>query len=96
MINIEYKESLNDELGKFIDTEFNKFAVKNDVACNYTPFNFIAKDNDEIVGILTGHSYYAEVHINDLIVLEQYRNKHIGSKLCICQVKTGSSANKLK
>ena len=81
MINIEYKESLNDELGKFIDTEFNKFAVKNDVACNYTPFNFIAKDNDEIVGILTGHSYYAEIHINDLIVLEQYRNKHIGRKL---------------
>lgn len=81
MISIEYKESLDEELGKFIDTEFNKFAIKNDVTCNYTPFNFIARENDELVGILTGHSYYAEVHINDLIVLEQYRNKHIGSEL---------------
>lgn len=81
MLNIEYKENLNEELGKLIDLEFNKFAVKNDVICNYTPFNFIATENDKIVGILTGHSYYAEVHITDLIVLEQYRNKHIGSKL---------------
>ena len=28
-----------------------------------------------------GHSYYKEVYIDDLIVLEEYRNKHIGTKL---------------
>lgn len=81
MINIEYKESLNEELGKIIDEEFNKFAIKNDVKCNYIPFNFIAKENDEIIGIITGHSYYKEVHISDLIVYEEHRNKHIGTKL---------------
>ena len=30
---------------------------------------------------ITGNSYYKEIHISDLIVLEEYRNKHIGSKL---------------
>ena len=80
-MNIEYKENLNEELYKMIDTEFNKYATKNGVTCNYTPFNFVAKENDEIIGIITGHSYYKEVHISDLIVYEQYRNKHIGTKL---------------
>lgn len=81
MVEIEYKESLNDDQYKLIDAEFNKFAIKNEVICNYTPFNFIAKEDNRIIGIITGHSYYKEVHIEDLIILEQYRNKHIGSQL---------------
>jgi len=51
------------------------------VVCNYQPFNFIAKENDKIIALITGHSYYKEVYIGDLIVLEQYRNKHIGTQL---------------
>ena len=81
MLNIEYKENLDEEFYKIIDTEFNKFATKNGVTCNYQPFNFIAKENDKVVGIITGHSYYNEVHIGDLIIFEEYRNKHIGTKL---------------
>ena len=81
MINIEYKENLDEKFYNLIDTEFNKFANKNEVSCNYTPFNFIAKENDEVVGIITGHSYYKEVHIGDIIILEEHRNKHIGTKL---------------
>ena len=81
MINIEYKENLDDEFYDIIDTEFNKFATKNGVICNYKTFNFIAKEDNKIVGIITGHSYYKELHIGDLIILEEYRNKHIGTKL---------------
>lgn len=81
MLNIEYIESLNEELYNLIDTEFNNYATKNDVSCNYTPFNFLAKDGQKIIGIITGHSYYKEVHISDLIIPESYRNKHVGTKL---------------
>ena len=81
MINIEYKENLDEEFYKIIDTEFNKYAQKNGVECNYQPFNFIAKEDDKVIGIITGHSYYKEVHIGDLIIFEEYRNKHIGTQL---------------
>ncbi len=81
MLNIEYIENANKEIYKIIDEEFNKFATKNEVICNYKPFSFIAKENNKIVGIITGNSYYKEIYISDLIVLEEYRNKHIGSKL---------------
>ena len=81
MIEIEYKENLDEEFYKLIGKEFDKFATQNGVTCNYRPFNFIAKEDNKVVGIITGHSYYTEVHIGDLIILEEYRNKHIGTKL---------------
>ena len=77
MISIEFKEKLDESLEIMIDDEFNKFAQKNEVICNYLSFNFIAKDEGKVVGIINGHSYYDEVHISDLIVLKEYRNKHI-------------------
>jgi len=81
MLNIEYAETLDEELCEIIDIEFNKYAIKNDLICNYKPFSFVAKENDGIVGILKGNSMYKEVHIGELIVVEKYRNKDIGSKL---------------
>lgn len=81
MINIEYKDSFGEEEGIFIDNEFNKYAEKNGVRCDYKPFVYVAKEDDKVVGLITGHSYYKEVHIGDLIVLEEYRHKHIGKSL---------------
>ncbi len=49
--------------------------------CNYKSFAFVAKEDSKILGIITGKSYYKEVHISDLIIVEEYRNKRIGSKL---------------
>lgn len=43
MLNIEYKENLDEEFYKIIDDEFNKFAEKNKVVCNYTPFHLLLK-----------------------------------------------------
>lgn len=84
MLNIEYKENLDDNINDMIDDEFNKFAAKNDVVCNYKSFNFVAKEDENIVGIITGHSYYNEVHISDLI---GFRENH---RLCLWFKKTYS------
>ena len=81
MINIEYKQEVDEQIYGMIGKEFNKYASQNNVECNYLPFAFVAKEGNEVIGIITGNSYYKEVHIGDLIVLEEYRNKHIGSKL---------------
>ena len=81
MLNIEYHSNLDEKYYKIIDTEFNKYADKNDVICKYTPFAFVAMEDNKFIGIITGNSYYKEVHISDLIVLEEYRNKKIGTKL---------------
>lgn len=81
-MNIEYKENIDEKYYKLIDDEFNKYAKKNEVVCNYKMFAFIAKDDEgNFLGIITGNTYYEEVHIEDLIVLEEYRKQHIGSRL---------------
>ena len=81
MITIEYKSKIDKNIDTMINEEFNIYAKKNEVNCQYQSFNFIAKDDQKIIGVITGHSYYREVHISDLIVLEDYRHKHIGTKL---------------
>ena len=81
MLSIEYKDKINKEIDYFIDMEFEKFAIKNELSLNYNDFVFIAKDDKKIVGIITGHSYYKEIYIADLIILNEYRNQHIGTRL---------------
>lgn len=81
MLNIENCENSDDDISGLIDAEFNKFADKNGVICDYTPFCFIAKEDNSVIGVIKGHSYYNEVHISELVVLEQYRKKHIGTRL---------------
>lgn len=80
MLSIEYTENAV-EFSAVVDAEFNKYAAKNGVTCNYMPFAFAAKEDDKIIGVITGHSYYNEVHISDLVVYEPCRRRGIGSRL---------------
>lgn len=75
------KAELNNEMKKQIEDEFAGHEAKNSVACRFTPFSFIAKENDEFVGAVTGFTCYAEVYIDELVVLEAHRGKGIGTRL---------------
>ena len=68
-------------LGSFIDKEFNEYAKKFNIKVDYNDFCFVAKENDSLLGVVVGHSYYKEVHVTDLIVREEYRGKGVGSEL---------------
>ena len=76
------KVDFNEEnLGELIDQEFNRYAKKYNIVVDYNDFCFVAKENDRLMGIIVGHSYYKEIHITDLIVMEEYRNKGVGTEL---------------
>lgn len=81
MIEIEFKNKIDNEVYDIIGDEFNKYANENKISCDYKSFAFIAKENNKIVGVLTGHSYYKEIHVEDLVVLKEYRKNHIGFNL---------------
>lgn len=85
-MKIEQLEELSENLEKFINMGFSEYADKNGVSCNYTPFYFVAYENNEVSGILTGKSLYNEVHIEELIVHERYRGMDIGTRLLeVCE-----------
>ena len=70
------------EIGNFIHEEFTRYGEKNGVILNYDEFCFAAEDSGgAVTGVITGHAYYNEVHIGDLIVGEAYRKSGLGSRL---------------
>ena len=81
MVEIEFKKEATDDDYKIIGSEFEKHSKENGITCAYSPFTFIAKNDGEFAGIITGNSYYKEVHIGDLIVVDKFRHNHIGSQL---------------
>lgn len=78
ILKIDFDE---ETLSSFIDKEFNEYAKKFNIKVDYNDFCFVAKENDTLLGVVVGHSYYKEVHVTDLIVREEYRGKGVGSEL---------------
>lgn len=75
------KVELTEEIEQLIEKEQVEYETKNDIVCNYTPFCFVAKKDNKIVGIIAGATYFSEVYIDELVVDKQYRGHHIGTKL---------------
>ena len=65
----------------FIEEEQEKYEARNGVSCNYTPFLFVAKADDEVVGAIAGATCFSEVYIDELIVKDGYRGNGIGERL---------------
>lgn len=86
-IQIESADPYEETLGDWIDREFDAFAERHGVVCNYTPFAFTATKNGEVVGVIKGRSLYREIHISELIVAQDCRGQGIGSRL-LSVVKT--------
>ncbi|SHI21804.1 Acetyltransferase (GNAT) family protein [Butyrivibrio fibrisolvens DSM 3071] len=73
--------TIDDRIDDFINTEFSNYAIDCDVALKYEEFCFAAEENGKIAGVITGHAYYNEVRIGDLIVGKEFRRYGVGSKL---------------
>ena len=71
----------DDRAGEFINKAFTDYAIKSEVALNFEEYTFVAEDEGNIIGVITGRAYYNEVHIGDLIIDEKCRRLKIGSKL---------------
>ena len=62
------KVEQNKEIEDFIEKSQEEYEKENGIDCNYTPFVFVAKDEDRIVGALSGATFFAEVYIDELVV----------------------------
>ena len=80
MIEIEYSKDF-EKLDKIADELLSEYDAENGVEYNFNKFSFVAKDDDKLVGFITGFSYYSEVTINNVVVRKEYRGKGIGIKL---------------
>ena len=75
------KAELDSKVEALIEIEQEKYETRNGIHCNYTPFCFVAKLGDEITGAVSGASFFSEIYIDELIVMDVYRGKGIGTQL---------------
>ena len=71
----------DDRIDDFIHEGFTAYGEQCGVELNYDEFCFAAEDEGKIIGVITGHAYYNEVHIGDLIVGSKCRRGGVGRKL---------------
>ena len=76
-----YKVELDEKVETFIEAEQEKYETEHGIRCNYTPFCFAAKIGDEIVGAVSGATFFSEIYIDELVVKDVYRGKGIGTQL---------------
>lgn len=69
------------EISDLLDFEYEKYESSHEVQCDYRRFSIIARDDENISGILTGYTAFSEIYIDDLLVLPHYRRQGIGRKL---------------
>ena len=81
-MNIIKNSEDEEKIGKFINEAFSDYAKSKDVKLNYEDYWFTVEDDEgNVIGSITGHAYYNEVHIGDLVIDKKYRGQNIGTKL---------------
>lgn len=94
---IKKNDEINDTVGMFINRAFTDYAVECCVDLNFEEYCFVAEEDGEIAGAITGRAYYNEVHIGDLIIDEKYRRLKVGSDLvkAVEEAYAGKGYNKI-
>ena len=67
-MEFEYKEKLDKEIEEFINSEFEIYANEHNLSCKYSRLNFVAKEQNKIIGVLTAYTVYDELYIDELII----------------------------
>lgn len=80
MLKVEYEDDF-EKVDKIAERLLTEYDTENNVKYNFKHFSFIAKEDDKIIGYLTGFSYYSEVTINNLVVVKEHRGTGIGTML---------------
>ncbi len=81
MMTIQAAQDAEQTYAQWIADEFSRHAALHGIDCKFQQFGFVARENDEIAGIITGHLYFNEAYVNDLVVSEKYRGQRIGTRL---------------
>lgn len=81
MMDIRLKKELNEDEKAFTEVENENYEIANGVDFNYASFHFVAKENEEVLGVISGFACYAEVYIDGIVVKEKERARGVGRKL---------------
>jgi len=81
-MKIKYTEKITKGLEKEMGAIFEEHEKNFDILCNFKKFGFTIKNqNKELLAGVTGYTAFSEVHIDDICVKKDCRNKKYGTLL---------------
>lgn len=81
VLTFSFLNAIPQEISGLLESEYDTYERAHGVQCGFEPFTIVAKENEDVIGILTGYTAFSEIYIDDLLVLSDYRHKGIGRAL---------------
>lgn len=80
--SFEYLDSLPTQIEKMVSEGHARDEEKSGTPCGYKKFALISKNtNEEIIGVLSAYTAFAEVYVDDIWVEPNYRKQGVGKAL---------------
>ena len=79
--NCKHIEQLPKEIEEKVHQGHVKDEFDNGIVCNYKRFSIVLEHNNEVIGVLTAYTAFAEIYIDDIWVDPLYRGSGYGRKL---------------
>lgn len=80
-MDISCYELIPEKIQALVKLEHDKYEMLHGTPCNYTPFYIVAQEQGNVIGIVSGYTAYAEVYVDDIVVLGEYRGQCVGTQL---------------
>ena len=80
-MEILVNDDITQEIKSLAESWHEIYEASKGVQCNFRKFQILAKENDEIIGILIGYTAFSDVYVDELVVHEKFRRQGIGRKL---------------
>ena len=80
--SFEHLDTLPPHIEKMVNEGHARDEEKSDTPCHYKKFALISKnESEEVIGVLSAYTAYAEVYVDDIWVDPNYRKQGLGRAL---------------
>lgn len=83
-VEVKFVDKIPEQIDALLEREYEIYEAQKGIESQFKYFYILAEEGGKIIGILTGYTIFSEVCVNELLVVEGYRRRGIGSKLLSC------------
>lgn len=80
-MEINFVDRIPDYVDKILEKEYEMYSTEKGIDSTLRHFYMLAEKDKNLFGILAGHTIFSEVYVSDLVIIQGYRRRGIGTKL---------------
>lgn len=80
-MELKFVDNIPSDIDELLEKEYGAYEAQKGVESRFRRFYILAKDGENIVGILVGYTIFSEVCVDELLVVQEHRHRGIGDSL---------------